>query len=229
MSAPGRSPKSTARKSIHGAYRARGSHNNNLWLIYSVKTDRDWLLPSDRQLIHWLHYLESNPDVASFDLAPEAVLSHDAEEVRATELDATVVYKDGHIEWHEVKAKLSSKAKDSSQFLAQAQAASAAAVKYRRFDDTQFRDVSVSALRWLKPLAFAEVIRGQEHIPCQSALASYFLKEKSGTVGQILSAMKGFEAPIVLGILIRIAIGGKILIDLSQRSFGLQTKWSAHG
>ncbi|MBS4068162.1 MAG: hypothetical protein KGZ62_06145 [Sulfurimonas sp.] len=203
--------------------------NNNLWLVYSVKTDRDWLLPSDRQLIHWLHYLESNPDVASFDLAPEPLLSHDADEVRATELDATVVYKDGHIEWHEVKAKLSSNAKDNSQFLAQAQAASKAAVKYRRFDDTQFQDVSASALRWLKPLAFAEVIRGQKHLPCQTALASYLLGEKDGTVGQILSSMKGFEAPTVLGVLIRIAIDSNILIDLKQRSFGLQTKWRVHG
>lgn len=62
------------------------------------------ILPSDRQLIHWLYYLETNHEVTSFDLAPEPILSKDDNETRATELDAIVTKRDGTIEWHEVKA-----------------------------------------------------------------------------------------------------------------------------
>ncbi|MET3139971.1 hypothetical protein AAKU61_004355 [Undibacterium sp. GrIS 1.2] len=72
-----RSPKSLQRLRVFDAYRGRGHQNSNLWLVYSVKTQRDWILPSDRQLVHWIHYLETNPLVKWFDLAPEKNLSTD--------------------------------------------------------------------------------------------------------------------------------------------------------
>jgi hypothetical protein len=33
------------------AYRSRGRMNRNLWLVYSQKTNRDWILRSDRHLV----------------------------------------------------------------------------------------------------------------------------------------------------------------------------------
>lgn len=77
MARPGMSLKSSLRQSVIGAYRARGRGNSNLWLVYSPKTDTDWLIPSDRQLVHWLYFLESNPEVRSFNLAPDPIISHD--------------------------------------------------------------------------------------------------------------------------------------------------------
>src|SRR5574342_340365 len=76
----GFSMKSTLRKTVMEAYRSRGKGISNLWLVYSAKTNSDWILPSDRQLIHWLYFLEANPDVRTFDLAPEPILSESREE-----------------------------------------------------------------------------------------------------------------------------------------------------
>lgn len=104
MSGKALSPKSSLRKSIRDINRSRGHGNNNLWYFYSPKTDKDWVLPSDVQFVHWLYFLEANPAVMNFDLAPGVTVSSDDEEPRGTELDAIVVFRDGHIEWHEVKA-----------------------------------------------------------------------------------------------------------------------------
>lgn len=88
MATRGTSMKSSVRKKVRAAYRSRGQGNSNLWLVYSAKTGSDWILPSDRQLVHWASFLEANSDVRTFDLAPEPILSEDENEARATELDA---------------------------------------------------------------------------------------------------------------------------------------------
>ncbi len=109
MARVGKSPRSTLRRLIPDAYRARGHRVNNLWLVYSPKTDRDWLLPSDRQLVHWLVFLESNPEVLSFDLAPKPIISHDSNAPRAIELDAIAIYRDRHCCTNAVTVVTSSK------------------------------------------------------------------------------------------------------------------------
>ena len=150
-----RSPRSTLRRSIPDAYRARGHRVNNLWLVYSPKTDRDWLLTTDRQLVHWLVFLESNREVLSFDLAPEPVMSHDAKEPRATELDAIAIFRDRHLEWHEVIAGTTLRETDPPQFQAQVTAARNAGASYRIFNDEDLSPNARLAIRWLKAIGFA--------------------------------------------------------------------------
>lgn len=223
------SPRATLRRSVREAYRARGRGNSNLWLVYSAKTDRDWLLPSDRQLVHWLYYLEAARDVVNFDLAPEPVLSVDDKEIRETELDAIAVFRDGHSEWHEIKAKARPDSSDRSQFLSQAAAAATEGVKYRVFDDRDLRPVARLAMRWIKPLGFAEVLRGHEEVPCRTALAVYLNDKKTGTVETLVADLSLFEPPILIGMLVRLAVGGSVDLDLHSRTFGWQTRWSSHG
>lgn len=229
MSRAGVSPRATLRRSLLSIYRARGHCVANLWMVYSVKTDRDWILPSDRQLIHWLYYLETNSDVSTFDLAPDPVVSLDETETRATELDAIAVYKDGHIEWHEVKANISQTGQERSQHQAQAHAATSENVCYRRFTDEDFAGIPAKvSLRWLKPIAYAEVIRGQECIPYRTALAAYCRDRRSGTVVDLVSDLGTLDPPTLLGVVARFAISGIISLDLLRAPFGPYTKWSCN-
>ena len=229
MSTAGVSPKAALRMSLRSVYRARGHRVANLWAVYSVKTDRDWLLPSDRQLIHWLYYLETNPEVYSFDLAPDPVVSHDENEARATELDASVVFRDGRIEWHEVKASTSPQENERSQHQAQSFATEREGVGYRRFSDTDFAGLpAMVSLRWLKPIAYAEVIRGQECGPYRTALAAYCSDQRSGTLVDLVRALENFDTPTLLGVLTRFAIGNIISLDLRQAPFGPYTRWSSN-
>jgi hypothetical protein len=67
MTVPG-SPtlRSRQRARVLDTYRGRGHRNSNLWLVYSVKQNQDILLHSDRSLVHWLAFLETDPTVLGF-------------------------------------------------------------------------------------------------------------------------------------------------------------------
>lgn len=225
MAIPGVTPNSDQRTSLRKAYRARGRGEGNLWLVYSVKTQKDWILPSDRQFIHWL-CLESDPLVKHFDLAPPRVLSHDGEEDKATELDAIVTFYNGLIEWHEVKAGTNKKElSDQSQFNAQAAAASKEHVVYKILNDNYFNPRKLVALRWHKPLMYAAIIKNQQQTQCNLALLDFIKKHRTGNIDQLLTNLDQFDRAITLGVFMRIVVSGAAQIDLSHKSFGLTTKW----
>ena len=213
------SPRARLRHSIPAAYRARGRKVNNLWLVYSVKTDRDWILRSDRQLVHWLYFLETDPQVISFYLAPEPVLSHDDKTVGAAELDAIAVFRDRHVEWHEINAG------NRSQIPTHEAAAREAGAQYRIITDAELVQNSRVAMRWMKALGYAAAIRGQEQNSCRIALASCLNTFKSGHIRELISELEGFDPAVLLGMLVRLAIGGTIHVDLVEQSFGLATWW----
>lgn len=222
--------KSSARKSTLARYRSRGKNVSNLWLVYSPKTDSDLMPPSDRQLIHWLYFLEANPQVKSFNLHPEPILSQDDIEVRATELDAIVYNQNGQQEWHEVKAgKNRDQESHHSQKIAQTIAASKARVSYRRFNDLDLKPIMKIAMRWLKPIAYAAAIRGEQHTRCNNVLVMVIKELKNGNVTDVLSNMDEYDSAIVLGLFARMAINGYISIDLSKTTFGLSTSWEYKG
>jgi hypothetical protein len=213
------SPRASLRHSIPAAYRARGRKVNNLWLIYSVKTDRDWLLRSDRQLVHWLYFLETDPQVISFYLAPEPSLPNDDNAVIATELDAIAVFRDHHVEWQEIKTG------NHSQNSAQEVIARKAGAQYRIITDTELVQNSRVAMRWMKALGYAAAIRGQEQNSCRIALASCLNTLKSGRIQTLISEPEGLDPAVVLGMFVRLAISGAIHVDLVEQSFGLATQW----
>jgi hypothetical protein len=94
------SPKFRQRQRGGVAYRGRGHRNTNLSLVYSVKTNRDWIVNNDRRLVHWLTFLQSDPSVKWFDLDP----SRDGEaSVARANVDCVEVHRvDGGKEWHRV-------------------------------------------------------------------------------------------------------------------------------
>ena len=218
-------PSAKRRRAVLEAYRARGKRNANLWLIYSVKTDRDWLLQSDRELVHWIIFLETDRRVATFDLAPEPMLSHDASEARATEPDALVQTVDGHIEFHEVKAGRLIDESARPQLLAQSSGAQTLGVAYKFFCDIDLAPHCKTAVRWLKPIAYAATIRDQAHASCRDALLAIASSDRKGTVRSVLHALPHFDPSVVLGLLARLAIRGPLQLDLTRRSFGYTTSW----
>lgn len=222
--------KSSVRNTTLAKYRARGKDVSNLWLVYSPKTDSDWILPSDRQLLHWLYFLEANVEVQSFDLHPDSILSKDDDEVRATELDAIVYYHNGQQEWHEVKAgKNRDELSQQSQKRAQSTAASNARVIYKRFNDVELKPIMKIAMRWFKAIGYAAAIRDEQHTRCNNEVVMVVKELRVGTITNILNKMEEYDPAIVLGLLIRMAINGVIKIDLSKRTFGLLTPWEYQG
>lgn len=226
MATSNASPKSKIRRTVLSSYRARGRSINNLWLVYSPKTDSDWILPSDRQLVHWLSFLESNPEVVTFDLSPGPIISHDGDETKATELDALVTLRSGYIEWHEVKAgKTKEPPEHMSQLEAQSRAASRQRVTYKRFNDVELEPNVRFAMRWLKAISFAAAIRGKDHVPTRTALVLRLKEQSQGYIKDILERMEEYDPAVVLGLCVRLASQGILSLDLDKASFGLQSKW----
>lgn len=222
----GTSPKSSLRKSIRDINRSRGHGNNNLWSVYSVKTDSDWIFPSDRQLIHWLYFLEADPEVVSFNAAPGITISSDVIETRGTELDAIATYRDGHIEWHEVKAGVELLDADRPQLTAQRKAALEANARYLIFNDRQLQPVSEVAMRWHHALAYATAIRGELETACQNAIALHGKSHGQGTVASLLDALTVFDPMVVIGLLVRLSVRGHFNLLMDEQPFGYRTRWT---
>ena len=219
----GHSPNQKARISLLKAYRSRARRNSNLWLVYSPKTNRDWILPSDRQLIHWLAFLEAAPAVASFDLDPPLELLKDIHTTVGTKVDAVVRMRDGSVEWHEAKAVADL---DSLQLRAQRELATARHITYRLIDDSRLFPARKEALRWLKPIAYAATIRERECEPTHAALASYVQQRRRGLVGEVLSDLNLHDSAEVVGVLVRLASRSIVTLDLTCAPFGYCTPWS---
>lgn len=69
----------------------------NLWLVYSSKTRRQWILTSDAAYLHFLA-IEFDPEVKDFNLAPSATTVELAETENEVRFDAIVRRRDGRVE-----------------------------------------------------------------------------------------------------------------------------------
>lgn len=222
------SPKTKIRKNVLAHYRARGKRINNLWLIYSPKTDSDWILPSDRELIHWLVFLETNPEVKTFTLQPDLIISHDNEDNKGTIFDAVVTLTSGATEYHEVKSGTGRepKAEDRSQLAAQLNAARKDNITYKRYNDIDLKPHAKFAMRWLNAISYAAVLREQDHKHFKSALSAVLHEKKKGSVRDVLDSLNNYDQAIILGLLVKFAINGLIHLDLTKQYFGFESKWS---
>lgn len=212
--------KPRVRQSLLKKYRSRGHRNSNLWLVFSVKTARDWIIDSDVRLIYWLLYLESHPDVKSFDLEPE--IAHSSRGTPRARIDAEVVYQDGHVEWHRI-----------SDTEASDQLADDLAHQFNRplriLSRNEFGHRNQEAMHWLTALAYAAVLRHEAHQPTVNALASLLHQNPTGgTVKDILETLAHHDQAVLLGTIIRLAIAGTIFLDMKQKPFGYLTEWKAH-
>lgn len=206
---PSVSAKSSARELVHKAYRARGHGLNNLWLVYSPKTDRDWLLNSDLQYIYWLRFLESNSAVGCFEIL----------ERQTATPDFLVHYRDGSSEVHFVK---SSNIDAPELYLVDGNY-----LPCKSFDYERVEAVAIEALRWAKPLGFAASIRGEEYISLMNAVALYFHRVRIGTVGDVVSHLGEYDRTEVVGVIVRQHAKGLIKISLGSHPFSLNTVWES--
>ncbi len=211
------SPRSQQRARVFDAYRGRGRKNNNLWLVYSVKTKRDWILTSDRRLVHWLCYLESDQSVISFD-----VPDHSSDRAKDDGSAAEVTYRDGHHEHHIVRAE------DSSTEISRDVTEDVAAPcthSVRVFSDAELQPKVVIAMRWLKAIGYAAAIRENEHTPALIALLARIRSGNNGKVGDLIGLLSDFDHSVVFGLLVRLAIEGDVILDFNDSGYCLMTRW----
>jgi hypothetical protein len=199
---------------VFDAYRGRGRRNNALWLVYSVKTDQDLILSSDRRFVHWLAFLEADPLVKSFELSTTADGS-------VSETSIRVQLTSGAHETHLVLA-----GSPTSEEHRMSQGKGERPEPVKMFTDAELKPQVPLAMRWHKALAFAAAIRDKELVPLRLALVPLLRSLGSGTLGQIASEMNGFEEPATFGVFVRLAVEGHVSVDLTASGFGYATRWA---
>jgi hypothetical protein len=207
------SPKSQQRLRVFEAYRGRGKRTNDLWLVYSAKTNRDLILSSNRHLVHWLVFLETQSLVRTFDFSSKQDRVDDCSEI-------TVVLADGSKERHLVRAG-DTRQSDSGQ----ADGNQSQQEGLKVFTDAELVPHVQLAMRWLKALAFSATMRDRDYLPVRLALIPMLRATQRGNIGTVIATLPAFEEPLVFGMLVRLSIEGHLLLDLSRYGFCSATSW----
>jgi len=213
-------PRNNQRLRLFETYRARGSRNNNLFAVYSVKVDQDFVLPGDRQLIHWIYYLEIDHSVTSFDFIEcEDDKSNYQWMVDVRQLDGQIITHQFENQKDESRKGQSKSDRISNIDLLQN--------SMRIITDNDIRSVIKISTRWLRPIGFATCLRNYEYTNLSIQLLEYANCNKQGSIGSVLSSFEcsQYEQAVLLGLVARLAIKGYFYLDLTERGFGYDTPW----
>ncbi|WP_124621835.1 hypothetical protein [Burkholderia sp. Bp9012] len=220
--APGSTLSSQQRANVMRAYRHRGRRNRQLYLVYSVKTSRDWIVPSDYRFLHWIVYLEADPGIVSFELCDDTAESDPS--ARWVGVHALVTTRDNRIVGHRIVHD--NEAVDQG---VPPTNCSDVANEVRLIRESDLRSKATVAMRWAKVICFAAGLRDQG-LPSEVALVSSIARRiETGTVRQIIEAMPDVDATIVKGLIARLAIVAWLRLDLSRTGYTLDTSWRWEG
>ncbi|MDR0212276.1 MAG: hypothetical protein LBJ33_24330 [Pseudomonas putida] len=199
----------------------------NMWRVYSYKCDKSFVLHSDRELAHWILFLEFDPDVESFDLNPPSRRLDVGIGQKETTLDAEVVRRNGLIEWHEIKMGYFDKEVYSTpQIDLQRNIAQKNHVKYVIFNDSDFMPLKSRIMPLLKVeacLAFGRRISTSAMVEHEVGL--FFGKGNTGTLGRYLDKFSDQELERMLYIFSRKFSEGVIDVEFTKSFFSRKNVW----
>jgi hypothetical protein len=205
---------SRQRARVLDAYRGRGHRNSNLWLVYSVKQDQDLLLHSDRSLVHWLTFLETDSSVVGFrPLTDELSVQLKVGPAAAMILER----KSGQLEVHVVAANDPGVPRIET-------GVGIAAVRIVTVDELHAR--SKLALRWLKAIGYAGLFRYQDMTPVMNQLAAALMRRWRGTLDDLATDLSGHDRAAVYGAVVKAAIHGHIELDLTSHGLCGASGWT---
>ncbi|MFM0476317.1 hypothetical protein [Paraburkholderia strydomiana] len=202
------------RNRVFEAYRSRGRANRNLWLVYSIKTDRDWILQSDLHLVHWISFLEVDPNVVTFEIGSDPP---------DPGVDAVARMKDGSSEKHRITSMIDLPATD--ELLSTSTIDSKRTQQIRYFQEGDLRPLSLEAMRWLKVVCYGATIRGERQHQATTSVLGTMMTSGAGKIRDVLDYSPNFDIQIIYAVIARAAIKGDISLDLSREGFTTETNW----
>ena len=167
------------RGKLASAYTERGTHQSKLWYVFSPKTSRDWVL---RGTLEWGHFLlvEADPGISDVDYSPPSEIVRVGDDDHATTLDAVVTFKDGSIEWREIKWSDETENGDIRslhQWEAQVEAASRSGARYVRYSEKEIYACPQLIANWTRVVAWLAAVRGRslysEHLEIVAMLDAH--------------------------------------------------------
>lgn len=207
------------RGKLAAAYSARGHHASNLWYVFSPRTNRDWVLRSDAE---WGHFLlaESDSNIKSIDYDPPPEIVRVGDEDQSTKLDAIVTFKDGVIEWREIKTsdvlgKLDARAQH--QWEAQVEAAFRNGVRYARYTEREIYVWPQRIFNWARVVAWLSAVRGRSIYSEHVEVVSLVNARGSVSLGEIQELGTGHVSACYVAAAFKAIQDGLFVSDLDEK------------
>ena len=220
-------PVGTGKRRLNNAVGAREKLNFNLWYVYSPKNKRDWVLDSDLAFQYYL-YLESHPDVESYDLQLEPELVKVGPDNHRTTFDANVLLRDGSRE--EWEFKNSDELADESAIRAQqqrdAQIASAEerGTVARTKTELELEPYQQRLQNWRRMLAPMSRARDENINVTKSAVAIALSAKSEITIGELLERFPQASHPHLFASIFTLLQEGSARSDVDQNALSPVTK-----
>lgn len=220
-------PIGAGKRRLKDAVGARGKLNFNLWYVYSPKNQRDWVLDSDLAYDYYV-YLESHPDVASYDLQLEPELVKVGPDNHRTTFDANVLFRDGRRE--EWEFKYADELDDESAIRAQQQRDAQIASAEERGSIARTRtnlDLEPFQQRlqnWRRMLAPMSRARDENISVTKSAVAVALSAQAEMTIGDLVERFPQASHPHLLASIFTLLQEGSAHSDVDQNALSPFTK-----
>lgn len=214
---------------LEEAYGARGHHQSSLWSVYSPRTNRDWVLRGD---LEWGHFLfaESDPKIETINYSPVPQIVRVGDEDCATELDAEVKFKNGRIQWREIKFSDSFEeldARSQRQWKAQAEAANSQGIEYVRFTENEIFANPQRIANWRRVVAWLAAVRGRSLYSQHVEVAALLNAQGSASLEEIRLLGSGPESAYYVAAVLKGVQDGKFFSDLDVKPFNKNSTFTS--
>lgn len=211
---------------VFPALKQRRRHQSNIWFFDSPKNNRRFTITGDVAFMHFV-ILEGDVSVESYDPVPEPVYASIDGEIKKTNLDSHVRFKDGHIEWwefthHQQYSAPSKSARSRAQLSAQAQAAAAAGVRYRVRTELDLQHKGILFDNWLTLCAGITRCRNQPLYRESDLFTGRFALQKMVSFGSLLD-IPGIDKAHIFAVVALSLQNGTVQTDLERTLFGRES------
>lgn len=196
----------------------------NIWLVYSWRTDRQWVLRSDLQYLHFLA-IEFNADVLKFDLAPAPAGEDTEAKEAAPTFDAVVTFRDGHKEYRRMRVpSIDSDGRDVPDDPARFErAAAAVGGTYRLIRPDTLEPKRVRIQNSLRMLRFISAARQTSLVSARNSVMAYLKGAPAATLQSLVDQLHDAPPAEVLAAAFQLVGRGRVQLDMDRDYVALGT------
>lgn len=196
----------------------------NIWLVYSGRTDRQWVLRSDLQYLHFLA-IEFDPSVLKFDLAPTPRASGHDVDGQQVAFDAVVTFRDGHKEWRRMRvppvdADGHAVPENRTPF---ERAAAEAGARYRLVTPDALESKRVRIQNSLRMLRFIAATRRSPLVSVRNSVMTCMKREPAMTLQGVVDHLQEVAPARVLAAVFQLVGSGRVELNLDHNYVNLGT------
>lgn len=214
-------------KSKTSHFTKRGSHFGNVWYVYSEKNKTSFKLFSDKELAHWILFLEFNPEVYKFKLNERVFETLPDGQPVSLIYSSQILWRNGDRErWQVVESKARAEQEESSNWVTHKEVAKQHGVMFRFVDDNDLVPTKHKLMSLMKVTA---CLCAGKDAPLPSNVMyearCYVEHRQSGVLSDFIAALSEYDIAAVLYIFARLYSEAKIDVSFEQSFFANSTRW----